>query len=524
MRPGTPGRSLPCCPSKNVSATGTVPPSARAEGEPDGGGKRVPGDAGIQNPEPTGSTIGDSPNEPSLRDPGQRHWLKGLNAPPPLADFSEYLATRREAILEAWRAASEADRLQPTAHSLSQSQFNDHIPELLDALERKLRSRPGGHNSLSAGEDMRVEEGKHGLQRWQQGYRQEELMREWGLLHLCLVRELEQFALQCPDWAPADQWSANRELLLLINEGVAKSAAHYAAHERAEAAGRARNLELTLAQVRGLELRRSQLIRQVVHDLRGNVQSVSNVADLLGCTGIPEADRVGFATQLQNNVEGVTAMLGDLVELARLEAGQEVRTIASFDVSPVLTCLCEVNRSRADTRQLDLIVTGPPQLLVEGDANKVRRIMQNLLLNALKYTETGSVTVSWGREDENWWMMVKDTGPGLPDGPGAPLVAELRAATVTARETDVKAADAQGRVSHVLNQADAGSTRPGPGRQQRGEGIGLSIVKRLCELLDASLELISSGESGTTLRVVFPLTYPPGTMRPPSASEPASRG
>lgn len=440
-----------------------------------------------------------------------------MNAPPPLADFAEYLATRRNGILDSWREASEADRQQPTAHSLSQSQFNDHIPELLEALQRKLRSRPGGWNATDAGEDMRVEEGKHGLQRWQQGYRQEELMREWGLLHLCLGRELENFALQCPDWSPADQWSANRELMLLINEGVAKSAAQYAELERAEAAGRARNLEMTLAQVRQLELDRSQLIHQVVHDLRGNVQSVSNVADLLSSTGIRETERVEFAGRLQQNVEGATAMLGDLLELARLQADQEVRSIAPFDATPVLASLCEVNRAWADARRLHLRTSGPPHLQVDGDANKVRRILQNLLLNALKYTEVGGVTVSWGREDENWWMMVKDTGPGLLGGPGVPLAEGLREATASARETDVKDADANGRVSHVLNQEDAGPTDPLPTRQQPGEGIGLSIVKRLCELLDASLELISSGESGTTLRVVFPLTYPRST--PPEAAK-----
>ena len=105
--------------------------------------------------------------------------------------------------------------------------------------------------------------------------------------------------------------------------------------------------------------------------------------------------------------------------------------------------------------------------------------------------------------------MVKDTGPGLQGGPAAPLASRLREATMTARESDVRAAAREGRESHMLDQADAGSSTPVPAQAHPGEGIGLSIVKRLCELLDASLELVSSGESGTTIRVLFPLSYPP---------------
>ena len=214
---------------------------------------------------------------------------------PPLADFSVFLASRREAILDAWRDASAADAILTTARSLTRDQFRDHIPQVLDALGRKLRSRPGGTRAEQADEDIHDEEAKHGLQRWQQGFRQEELMREWGLLHLVLAQELEAYAQTNDQWAPADQWAASRELILQINEGVGESAVRYAELERAEAAGRAHDLSQTLQQMQVLEHRRAQLIHQVVHDLRGDVQSVSGVADLLSSTNIPEAERREFS-------------------------------------------------------------------------------------------------------------------------------------------------------------------------------------------------------------------------------------
>jgi hypothetical protein len=106
--------------------------------------------------------------------------------------------------------------------------------------------------------------------------------------------------------------------------------------------------------------------------------------------------------------------------------------------------------------------------------------------------------------------MVKDTGPGLLSQTGTPLVAGLQEATASAKESDEKSTALHGEASHVLPPPEGADDLPGFSRHQPGEGIGLSIVKRLCELLDASLEIASSAESGTTFRVVFPLRYPDG--------------
>jgi len=129
------------------------------------------------------------------------------------------------------------------------------------------------------------------------------------------------------------------------------------------------------------------------------------------------------------------------------------------------------------------------------------------LLNALKYTESGGVTLSWGEEKDNWWLMVKDTGPGMASDSDQTIVAGLQEATASANESDEKSAANKGEASHVLSAPEADAPTTAPARQQPGEGIGLSIVKRLCELLDASLEIASSAETGTTFRVVFPRRY-----------------
>jgi len=423
--------------------------------------------------------------------------------------ISDFLASRRDAILSAWRREAEADPTQTTVRSLTRGQFNDHIPEVLDAFEQKLRARPGGAADRSADRVTSKEEVKHGLHRWQQGYRLRELMSEWGHLQLCLFGELEAFSQAHPDFDRAILVEANRRMISLVNEAISESAAQYQRMQQAEAAGHVDGLRLALASVNEIDRRRSALIHEAVHDISSNVFGVRVAAKLLGESDFADAKQVEFASLLKQGVEGLTVMLGDLMELARLEAGQERREISEFDAAGLVTGLCDANRPFAGERGLFLTVEGPDRLTMDGDPGKVRRLLQNLVMNALKYTRHGGVSVSWGQEKESWWLMVKDTGPGLNGGSAATMAAGLQEATASARESDEKSAARNGDTAHVLTPDgdDHASTYPELSRQ--GEGIGLSIVKRLCELLDASLEMVSSAETGTTFRVVLPCSYQP---------------
>jgi signal transduction histidine kinase len=424
-----------------------------------------------------------------------------------LSQIGEYLATRHDAILQAARRAADEDPEQTTVASLTRSQFADHIPSVLDGFSRKLKSLAGAPTDPQAETQRNQEEVKHGLHRWQQGYRLRELLHEWGHLHHCLFDELEAFAAAHPEIDRATVVEANRQLITLVNEAISESTGQYARLQQHEAAGHLRDLQRALSELKVWEKHRAELIHQAVHDLRGNVQSVSTVAEVLREADIPEVERVLFVDMLQQGAEAVSTMMGGLMDLARLEAGQEQREITPFDATMLVNEFCATNQPIAQKSGLYLKVEGPPSLSVDGDPAKIRRILQNLTLNALKYTKTGGVTVSLGEEGAaSWWLMIKDTGPGLLGGPASPLAGDLKEATLSARESDENAA--AGESSHVL-PSSAGSPVRNPARQQPGEGIGLSIVKRLCELLDASLELASSAETGTTFRIIFPRRYPP---------------
>ncbi len=417
--------------------------------------------------------------------------------------LGEHLAARRETIIEATWRLSQCDPEQTTMRTLTRAQFDDHIPPVLDAFARQLQGLP---EPGAPAENVGEAESKHGLHRWQQGYRLRELLHEWGHLHHSVFDELEAFAAEHPALPHETFAEANRRLIKLVNDAISESAGQYARLQQDEALGQLRDLQRAFSQLKEIERSRSRLIHQAVHDLRGNVQSVSSAAEVLRDSDIPDNERSIFLHLLQQGVEAVGAMIGDLMDLARLEAGQERREIAAFDASAMIHEFCSVTLGVARKNGLSLHAEGPASLVVEGDYHKVRRILQNLVLNALKYTRSGGVTVKWAAQDaDRWWITIADTGPGLMAGPGAPIAGDLKEATMHARETD--------EISGLPAMPPSGSANDFlPTRQQPGEGIGLSIVKRLCELLDASIELTSSSQDGTTFRVVLPRRAPAGEI------------
>jgi len=421
--------------------------------------------------------------------------------------LSDHFAVRRKNILQAWCTADRTDIDQTTGRLLTLSQFLDHIPEVLDAFEDRLRSRPGGAAAREADVDKQEEGVKHGLHRWQQGYRLQELINECGHLQSCLYSELGRIAEEHPEIEPATLTEAQRQIMALVNDTISASAGQYERMQQAEAAGHVGDLRSALASVHAIEQHRATLLHQVVHDLRGDVLGVNLAATLLAQPAMADATRVESTVYLKQAVSGLNTMLEELMQLARLQAGQETRKIAPFDAAALLTELGAAHQPMALEAELVLSVQGPSRLMTEGDAEKTRRLAKNLLGNALKYTPSGGVEMTWGEESESWWLKIKDSGCGMMSNSTSPLVTALHEATASAKESDDKTAAREGEDSQVLPAPEDAAADAGSSSHHPGEGIGLSIVKRLCELLDASIEVASSVEAGTTFRIVFPLRY-----------------
>lgn len=396
----------------------------------------------------------------------------------------------------------------PTAGSLPRSQFLDHVPQILDGFEKVLRLA----GREMADERPKTDAAAHGLQRWQQGYDLREVTVEWGRLHLCLTDELERYQALHPDTDLAVMAAARHALTKLCSDGISESTSKYFQLQQCEAAGHVRDLAMALDELRRLERQRGELWQQAAHDLRGNLGVVVNATEVLGLVGGCDDSGDAVLTSLRKSVSSLHAMLDDVLSLARLQAGQERREAKPFDAATLIRELCRNLQPLAVERGLFLTISGDESLPVEGDPVKTFRVAQNLLLNALKYTHEGGVTVtlsdSRSNDSDRWMLTVADSGPGFHAGPGAPMVQALEEATDEARNVDEQAG--KGRAWEVRDvdsaEAKSGSDRR-PVHQEPGEGIGLSIVKRLCELLLASVEVESTLGKGTTFRVMFPRRY-----------------
>jgi signal transduction histidine kinase len=409
-------------------------------------------------------------------------------------NLATYLEKHIEDILIAWRKAVDGDERLVAASRLKKLEFEDSISISLKLLIDQLREGRGftQEGSADGNEDANWADKKesnlahdHGLHRWQEGYEIDELILEWGHLHICVLRFYNDFEAKYPDLDHEAMGLARVKLAQLINGGFSQSVGEYHRLQQTEAKEIVNSLSEALRQVSEWERTRGQVLREVVHDLRGNLSAVQAATSLLNITTDTNNHNT-VVDVLQRGTEKLHKMLSDLLDLARLESGQEQRVVAPFDAALLIRDLCEVTSPLANTKNLYLKYDGPQILNIEGDETKVQRIAQNLLLNALKYTSQGGVIVTWGVSEPNqWYLTIEDSGPGLSTNPESDFV-------------------------HQLVQNDLAlqkSSTPTEHTPLHGEGVGLAIVKRLCTLLQAQLAVETEPEKGTLFRITFPRCY-----------------
>jgi signal transduction histidine kinase len=411
-----------------------------------------------------------------------------------LADLAGHMRNRRDALLGAWQGAIRRDPNLTGGDALPRAELLDHIPALLYAFEQSLRHVQSEALAEAAGQAPAA---AHGLQRWLQGYDLREVTRELGKLNGCVIFELDTYAQAHPDVSAEAFIRARQAWATLCCSAIEESVNQYFSLQQQEAEGQVKDLERALEEIRALERQRGDLWREAAHDLRGNLSVVASATVGLTRRGKEESSRDEFIRILMRNVTSLHQLLDDVTSLARLQAGREVRQIEPLDATPLLQALCDSIRPIALQRGLYLKCAGPEGLAADGDAVKIRRIAQNLILNAVKYTHAGGISVSWGdstpNDSKRWILSIQDTGPGFHTSSAQPLAAALNPAT-----------EAKPMAGSHTGLEDTGMHTL---RGDAGEGIGLSIVKRLCDMLDASIEMQSIKDQGTTFRILFPRHY-----------------
>ncbi|QDK78642.1 HAMP domain-containing histidine kinase [Spirosoma sp. KCTC 42546] len=421
------------------------------------------------------------------------------DSPQPLVELVSYLFTRREAILNNWRQACEQDEVLNRISSLSREEFNNLLPVILNILEQRLLNKPQEA-------DPGTTATSHGLHRWQKAYALPETLRELNLLTQILFAEIQSFQEIFPKTDTRLLLQAQQTMVQLMTETIEGSVQKYDEFQRLEAANRFSTLQQALDQIQSLSRQRGDLLRTSSHDLKSSFGIINSAASVLRMEGLSDQEREQFMDMLNRNLTHVQSMLGSLMDLSRLEAGEESLHIQSFDAAKLLKELVTGVQPMAAERGLVLRADGPDSLPVESDPVKIQRIVQNLLLNAIQYTPTGFISVSWSNEvDMHWMFSIQDSGPGLQSSLTSLLAKQLRPTI----DSTSSMGPGESQPVPVLPSSDHEITGEALLQEQtngliHGEGVGLQIVKRLCELLKANLDIETRADRGTLFRIRLP--------------------
>lgn len=229
---------------------------------------------------------------------------------------------------------------------------------------------------------------------------------------------------------------------------------------------------------------KTQLLANVSHDLRTPLGAIIGYADMLhsGVFETLNAQQADAAMEIMDSANELLAFVNNLIGQAHLETGKIVLRQKLFDPSQLLEAARLNGGPTAKKKGLVLdsqVAPGFPEKLY-GDVYWLRQIVINLVNNALKFTDQGSVTLSLLQPDaEHWAIEVTDTGSGIP-------------------------VEAQTIIFEPFRQLDGSATR----KQSSGSGLGLSIVKDLTALMGGAITLRSAEDAGSTFTITLPLLTP----------------
>ena len=235
-------------------------------------------------------------------------------------------------------------------------------------------------------------------------------------------------------------------------------------------------------------LSKTRFLAAASHDILQPLNAARLYASSLseGGSRIGVEERVDLARNVDVSLEAVEEILGALLDISRLDAGATRPEISDVAVADLMRMLEIEFGAFARAKGLDLVFV-PTELAIRTDRRLMRRLLQNLISNALKYTLSGRVLVGCRRTPGAARIEVWDTGLGIPPEQQRAVFAEFR-------------------------RLDQGA------RVARGLGLGLSIVERLGRVLEHPVGLRSRPGKGS----VFFVTAPLGRAAPESGAQPGS--
>jgi PAS domain S-box-containing protein len=261
-----------------------------------------------------------------------------------------------------------------------------------------------------------------------------------------------------------------------ITERKEAERALIAAKEEAESATRAK----------------SAFLATMSHEIRTPLNGVLGMAQAMA-TGVLDTEQRQRLDVVRQSGESLLAILNDVLDLSKIEAGKLVLERAEFDLEETARGSLSAFAAMAQAKGLSLTLKVQPAArgVYVGDSVRVRQILYNLISNGLKFTHRGGVQVTLSRRGRRLRLQVSDTGIGVAPEKLAGLFQKFE-------------------------QADASTTR-----RYGGTGLGLAICRDLADLMDGVIRAESTPGEGATFTVELPLerTAPAPEMAPRPAAE-----
>ena len=229
-----------------------------------------------------------------------------------------------------------------------------------------------------------------------------------------------------------------------------------------------------------VEKLKSTFVAIVSHELRTPLNAILGYAEMFkeAVYGPMNEKQVNMAERIMKNTQRLLGLINDLLDQAQMEAGKLTIQMAPVRLAELLDNLHSVLDKSASDKGVKLtseIDDSLPEVL-NGDAARLHQILVNLVNNAIKFTDEGSVRVRLFYGDEKrWGIEVEDTGHGIP-------------------EADIP------HIFDTFRQVEGTTTRV-----HGGFGLGLSIVKQLVNLMNGEIKVSSTLGQGTTFRIILPL-------------------
>ena len=244
---------------------------------------------------------------------------------------------------------------------------------------------------------------------------------------------------------------------------------------------------------------KSEFLAIMSHEMRTPLNGILGVLDLLRTTRLADK-QAGYVDIAAASGEILLEHVNEALDITRIETGELVLSPQVFDLRALVESVCAVLAPLADEKGLALRQEVSEQLAshFKADAGRIRQILINLLGNAVKFTPSGAVTLSVGSGTGGTVeFTVRDTGPGI-------------------RPEDL---------DRIFE--DYRSLAPSGGRQRRGDGLGLSIARRIARRLGGDLTVTSPPDTGASFTLSLPLNRAAAEARAPvteGSGAPSPRG